>query len=170
MTMRDEKPAEAGAARIVRPGPVSLFEAHLAVTNLDASVAFYRDVLGLELAHRTTDVALLWIGLRGRAMLGIWAAGSAPQKTTNHIAFRATLDDVLAAPAALRDAGITPLDFAGAATYAPVVLGWMPAASLYFRDPDGHLLEYLAMLPGEPRPEYGVLSWEAWQRYQQPAV
>jgi len=168
--MRDEEPAGDGAVRIVRPGAVSLFEAHLAVTNLDASVTFYRDVLGLALAHRTPDVAFLWVGSRGRAMLGVWAAGSAPQKTTSHIAFTATLDHVLAAPAALRDAGITPLDFAGEATDAPVVLGWMPAASVYFRDPDGHLLEYLAMLPGEPRPEYGVLSWDAWQRYQQAAV
>jgi lactoylglutathione lyase len=28
-----------------------LFEAHLVVADLDASIAFYRDRLGLELAH-----------------------------------------------------------------------------------------------------------------------
>ena len=28
-----------------------LFEAHLTVADLDASIAFYRDRLGLELAH-----------------------------------------------------------------------------------------------------------------------
>jgi hypothetical protein len=32
----------------------------------------------------------------------------------------------------------------------------------YFRDPDGHLLDYLAMLDGNPRPECGVVSWSRW--------
>jgi lactoylglutathione lyase len=38
----------------------------------------------------------------------------------------------------------------------------MPAAAVYFRDPDGHLLEYLAMLDEEPRPDSGVVSWSQW--------
>ena len=75
-----------------------------------------------------------------------------------HIAFAAALDDVIAAPRALQLAGITPLDFDGHPTDEPVVLAWMPAASIYFRDPDGHLLEYIAMLPEDPRPDGGVLS------------
>jgi lactoylglutathione lyase len=145
----------------------NLFEAHLAVADLDASIAFYRDVLGLELAHRTTEprAAFFWIGAHGRAMLGLWAAGGAsqPNAPTSHIAFSAAIDDVLTAPHELRSAGITPLDFNGHPTDAPVVLGWMPAVSIYFRDPDGHLLEYVAMLPDLPRPEWGVVSWYAWQ-------
>jgi lactoylglutathione lyase len=76
---------------------------------------------------------------------------------TSHIAFRAPLADVVAAPDTLRSAGITPLDFDGRSTDQPVVLAWMPAASVFFRDPDGHLLEYIAMLPHEPRPDYGVV-------------
>ena len=40
----------------------------------------------------------------------------------------------------------------------------MPAAALYFTDPDGHLLEYLTMLDDEPRPEAGVLSYSEWTR------
>jgi hypothetical protein len=43
----------------------------------------------------------------------------------------------------------------------------MPAVSLYFTDPDGHLLEYLAMLPQEPRPAAGVVSYSDWQAMQQ---
>jgi lactoylglutathione lyase len=81
-----------------------------------------------------------------------------------HVAFAAGLDDVLAAPQTLASAGITPLDFDGLPTDEPVVLGWMPAASVYFRDPDGHLLEYLAMLPDAPRPEWGILPWSVWRR------
>jgi hypothetical protein len=39
----------------------------------------------------------------------------------------------------------------------------MPAVSVYFLDPDGHLLEYIAMLPDEPRPDAGVMTWNAWR-------
>ena len=77
-----------------------LFEAHLVVADLDASIAFYRDRLGLELAHvvPARQAAFFWIGSRGNSMLGLWTGGSAPQKTTTHIAFAASADDVIAAP------------------------------------------------------------------------
>jgi lactoylglutathione lyase len=35
----------------------------------------------------------------------------------------------------------------------------MPAAVVYFRDPDGHQLDYLAMLGAKPRPELGIVPW-----------
>jgi lactoylglutathione lyase len=143
-----------------------LFEAHLAVADLDRSIAFYRDRLGLQLAHvvPARQAAFCWIGQPGTTMLGLWAGGSAPQKTTNHVAFAAALDDLLEAPRALHSAGITPLDFDGAPINEPVVIAWMPAVSIYFHDPDGHLLEYLAMLEEDPRPEAGVLTWREWTR------
>ena len=143
-----------------------LFEAHLTVADLDRSVAFYRDVVTLQLAHVTLDrqVAFFWIGGPGNSMLGLWVAGPAPQKMTMHVAFAASLEDVVAAPRALRSAGITPLDFDGQPTDEPVVLAWMPAASIYFRDPDGHLLEYIAMLSEDARPEVGVVTWREWTR------
>ena len=108
-----------------------LFEAHLVVADLDASIGFYRDRVGLDLAHVTParHAAFFWVGPVGNAMLGLWAAGSGPQRMTLHTAFRASLEDVVAAPRALRSAGITPLDFDGQPTDEPVVLAWMPAAS-----------------------------------------
>ena len=143
-----------------------LFEAHLSVANLDISIAFYRDKVGLELAYvlPARQAAFFWIGSRGNGMLGLWAAGSAPQKMTFHIAFAAALDRVIAAPRTLQSAGIEALDFDGQPTREPVVLAWMPAASVYFRDPDGHLLEYIAMLADEPRPDEGVVTWREWTR------
>jgi hypothetical protein len=45
-----------------------------------------------------------------------------------------------------------------------MVFGWMPALAIYFRDPDGHALEFVAMLPDESRPEVNVVSWDEWQR------
>jgi lactoylglutathione lyase len=142
-----------------------LFEAHLIVADLDASVAFYRDRLGLELAHvvPARRAAFFWVGARGNSMLGLWQGGAGPVKTTTHIAFATTPEDVLAAPKRLQSAGIVALDFNGRPTDEPVVLAWMPAVAVYFLDPDGHLLEYISMLEGEARPDEGLVEWRAWR-------
>ena len=147
------------------PTPVrGLFETHLTVRDVPRSVAFYRDVVGLPVALELPErnAAFMWIGERGRSMLGLWGIGSAVNSMTLHIAFDVALDDVLAAPARLRGAGVTPLSFFGVETDEPDVLGWMPAAAVYFQDPDGHLLEYLAMLDEPPRPDAGILPWSRW--------
>lgn len=141
-----------------------LFEAHLTVGDLDASIAFYRDRLGFELAHvaPARGAAFFWLGARGHSMLGLWQDGTGPQKTTGHVAFATGADAVIAAPATLRSAGIVALDFNGRPTDEAVVLAWMPAVAVYFLDPDGHLLEYIAMLDGAPRHDDGVMTWSAW--------
>ncbi|MBI2827264.1 MAG: VOC family protein [Planctomycetia bacterium] len=145
---------------------LDLFESHLTVSDLDRAMAYYGGALGLELAHVVPDrrVAFYWIGGRGASMLGLWEVDPAPQRLSLHVAFKVELADLLAAPAQLRAAGATPLDFAGHPTDEPVVLAWMPAASLYFHDPDRHLLEFLAMLPEAPRPGWGVIPWSEWTR------
>ena len=141
-----------------------LFETHLTVADLARSVAFYRDVVGLPLALELPErgAAFFWIGAPGEAMLGLWSLGSAPVGLSLHIAFRALLDDVLGACDRLRSLGITPLSFDTIETAEPSVIGWMPAAAVYFRDPDGHLLEYLAMLDEQARPERGIVTWSEW--------
>ncbi len=141
-----------------------LFETHLNVRSLDASIRFYRDTLGLQLAStvEARRAAFFWIGAPGQAMLGLWETGPSPLQLHGHFAFKVTLADALLAAPALRKAGIEPLDFDGAPTSEAVVLAWMPAAAVYFRDPDGHLLEFLAMLDERPEPELGVLAWPAW--------
>jgi lactoylglutathione lyase len=143
-----------------------LFEVHLTVTDLERAIAFYRDAVGLRLAHveSARQVAFFWIGQPGNAMLGLWSGGAGPERLTSHTAFSVSLADLLAAPGALRAAGITPLDFAGQPTTQPIVFAWMPAASVFFRDPDGHLLEYIAMLPQEPRPDFGIMPWRMWEQ------
>ena len=146
------------------PAAIGLFEAHLTVSDMSRSVAFYRDVVGLPLAFELPErgAAFFWIGGRGEAMLGLWSLGSAPMALSLHIAFKAPLEDVLSGCDGLRSAGVTPLSFFGAETDEPSVLGWMPAAAVYFRDPDGHMLEYLAMLDEPPRPEVGIVPWTEW--------
>jgi lactoylglutathione lyase len=148
--------------------PISdLFEAHLTVANLDRSIAFYRDVVGLELAHviPARNVAFFWMGGRGNAMLGLWSIGSSPMFMRLHIAFRVELAQVEASIASLRRAGLVPRRGGGGREIdEPVVLAWMPAASVYFDDPDGHSLEYICMLPDTPRPDLGTVPLSQWRR------
>jgi lactoylglutathione lyase len=138
-----------------------LFETHLTVADLERSVAFYRDVVGLPVALEVPErgAAFHWIGRPGQSMLGLWSIGSAPMGMRLHIAFEMALADVRAAPDRLRAAGIQPLSFFGEPADEPSVIGWMPAAAVYFQDPDGHMLEYLAMLDGPPKPELGIVPW-----------
>ena len=141
-----------------------LFETHLTVSDLERSVTFYRDVVGLPLALELPErgAAFMWIGAPGEAMLGLWSLGSVPLALSLHVAFRASLQDVMGACERLRSLGVTPLSFFATEAQEPSVIGWMPAAAVYFRDPDGHLLEYLAMLDEQPRPERGVVPWSQW--------
>ena len=146
------------------PKTTGLFETHLTVSNLDRSIAFYRDIVGLPLALVLEErgAAFFWIGRPGEAMLGLWSLGSMPMGLSLHIALEASLEDILAACDGLRSNGVTPLSFFGAETSEPSVIGWMPAAAVYFRDPDGHSIEYLAMLDEPPRAERGIVSWSDW--------
>jgi lactoylglutathione lyase len=146
------------------PVPTGLFEAHLGVSDLGRAVAFYQDVVGLELAFEARDrgAAFLWVGSPGDSMLGLWTVGDAPQHLSLHLAFRISVGDVLGACDRLRSLAVTPLSFFATETDEPSVIGWMPAAAVYFRDPDGHLLEYLAMLDEPPRPDLGIVSWSQW--------
>jgi lactoylglutathione lyase len=153
-----------------QPGPTipvqALFEAHLTVADLDRAIRFYRDIVGLRLAHVAPErpAAFFWVGPPGGAMLGLWPVGSGPQTMRLHTAFRTSVANVLDAPRVLRSKGITPVDSDGVPTDEPVVFAWMPAASVFFRDCDGNLLEFIAMLPDGARPERGVVPWRTWQK------
>ena len=145
-----------------------LFESHLTVSDLSRSVAFYRDVVGLPVALEVPErgVAFLWCGAPGNAMLGLWSLGSTPMGLNLHIAFDVELEHVLDSPDRLKGLGVSPLSFFGEETDEPTVIGWMPAAAVYFRDPDGHLLEYVAMLDQEPRADLGIIPWSEWTQNQ----
>ena len=143
-----------------------LFETHINVSNLERSLAYYRDVLGLELGARddVRRIAFMWVGGHGEAMLGLWEK-PVDQVIPQHFAFRATIEDVVKRSADwLNQRGLPAHNFLKDGSQNPMVFGWMPAVAIYFRDPDGHALELIAMLPGKARPELGVVSLQDWER------
>ena len=94
-------------------------------------------------------------------MLGLWGPSTTLGRAFHecHIAFNFSLVDLLAAGQRLNAAGIQTQNFAGQETIEPSVIGWMPAAQLYFRDRDGHSLEFIALLDESPQPAFlGSLS------------
>jgi lactoylglutathione lyase len=155
-----------------------LFETHLDVVDLDRSLGFYGAVLGLEVALRREEVdaaradahslgasrfALLWIGGPGHGILGLWER--APERVrAQHFAFEVSLQDLPHLVARLEHRGVEFRDFFQQRTTFPTVFGFIPAASIYFDDPDGHVLELLAPLAAPPRPDLGVLSWAEWTK------
>lgn len=95
-------------------------------------------------------------------MLGLW------EKPTNelekrHFAFRCEVNDIInnSIPY-LKEKNLKPYNFLKDETEKPMVFAWMPAIAIYFNDPDGNVLEFIAVLEGAPRPELGVITYEDW--------
>ena len=98
-------------------------------------------------------------------MLGLWEK-PADDIQRQHFAFRISLEDMKYAKQDLLSRGLEPRNFLLDGTKDPMVFAWMPAVAIYFQDPDGHSLEYIATLEGEPRPDLGVISWAEWDKLQ----
>ena len=92
----------------ISPKISGIFETHLTVRNLDRSIAFYRDTLGLTLAGHYAEriVAIFWAGQKADGMLGFWETGTGPLHMGLHFAFRVDFDTVCRTPAWLRQQGI----------------------------------------------------------------
>ncbi|MGV1755721.1 VOC family protein [Rhizobium sp. A22-96] len=154
------------------PDITGLYETHLTVSDLQRSIGFYRDILKLEVATiiESRNVAFLWIGDKRTSMLGLWETGSAPLRMRLHIALRTSLDDVIRSAAALKANGVQPKGFHGEPLDEPVVVGWMPAVSQYFSDPDGHSIEFIHVLEEAADPGFGVKPYSQWLARPKTAV
>ncbi len=102
----------------------------LAVRDVGRSVAFYRDVLGFDVATTWPDGAYLSAGSLWLCLSQDPETRSAPHPDYTHVAFDVAAEDFAAAAGRIRDAGATL---------------WKDnrseGESLYFLDPDGHKLE-----------------------------
>jgi catechol 2,3-dioxygenase-like lactoylglutathione lyase family enzyme len=147
-----------------------LWETHITVSDLDRSIGFYRDVVGLTLAHTVPHrhAAFFWIGPPRQAMLGLWSIHTSPIAMKLHYAFQVTLEDAVKSIAALTKAGLQPTSGTGQPIDEPEVIPWIPSASVYFVDPDGHSLEFIAMLPEPPAPDMKHLPLSAWRDLRRP--
>jgi catechol 2,3-dioxygenase-like lactoylglutathione lyase family enzyme len=121
------------------------------VTDTEAAKQFYIDIVGLQFGYRDPgrDIVFLWAGSERRSMLGLWGPGTEYGREFRkcHAAFAMSLAELLDAGARLRQRGIQTTNFMGDTTIEPSIIGWMPAAQLYFADRDGHALERRGKTP-----------------------
>jgi methylmalonyl-CoA/ethylmalonyl-CoA epimerase len=126
--MRDESPVVTGLAQVA-----------ISVSDLEASVAFYRDVLGLTyLFSAPPSLAFLQCGPT-RLMLSGEPPGEAPSRPTLYYA----VADIHAAVDAVRAGG-------AAVTQEPAViarLGTMDVWLAFTQDPDGNPVGLMAEVP-----------------------
>jgi len=145
-----------------------LYETHIAVSDTAASEKFYHDVVELPFAYRdpTRDVTFLWADSKQKGMVGLWGPGTAYGQRDGviskcHFAFAMPLEQLVSAIASLQESGIETFGFNGEKLSEPSVIGWMPSAQIYFRDPDGHTLEFISILPEQPVPGF-IGTYSQW--------
>jgi lactoylglutathione lyase len=144
-----------------------LYETHLPVTGTERSREFYVDTVGLRFAYRDPkrDIVFLWIGENRVSMLGLWGPGTTYGSALHpaHLAIAISLPELLASGKRLNELGVATHGFGKLDTIEPSVIAWMPSAQLYFRDPDGHSIEFIALLDEEPDPSF-IGSLTEWQK------
>jgi lactoylglutathione lyase len=102
-------------------------------------------------------------------MLGLFRVDAVIHRSAAeyHISFRVGESDVDEMVPWLRKRGIEPIHPPRAPVQGPmkepIVHGWMPAAAVFFRDPDGHLLEFIADLADAPRPDFLYRPLSEWR-------
>jgi catechol 2,3-dioxygenase-like lactoylglutathione lyase family enzyme len=122
--------------------PIELDHTILDVEDFEASVAFYRDVVGLEHGGRSGPFEVMLV----TPDLAIDLRESA-RPAPRHLAFRLDREAFEAAFSRIRDGGIA---YGDAPSTPDNLRGPAPSTgvhgvtdSVYFRDPNGHLLEIL---------------------------
>ncbi len=149
-----------------------LYEVHLPVTDVDRAIDFYVEKIGFELGfggRGGPSSLLLFTDGDTRWMLGLFQVGTVVHRhaAEYHISFRVAEEDVDRMVPYLRERGIEPIHPPTAPAQGPmdepIVHGWMPAAAVFFRDPDDHLLELIADLTDAPRPDFMYRSLSEWR-------
>ncbi len=141
--------------------------------DVDRAIDFYVEKLGFELGFGErggSSALLLYADGETRWMLGLFRVDTIEHRhaAEYHISFRVAEEDVDRMVPCLRERGIEPVHPPGAPVQGPmnepIVHGWMPAAAVFFKDPDGHWLELIAELTDTPRPDVLYSSLREWRR------
>ena len=142
------------------------------MTDLDRAVDFYVNKLGFEFGFGWRDrssALLLYSEAEQRWMLGLFRVDTVIHRNAAeyHISFRVDKERVDSMIPWLRERGIEtehpPRAPVQGSMKEPIVHGWMPAAAVFFRDPDGHLLEFIADLADPPRPDFLYRPLSEWR-------
>ena len=119
-----------------------VYEVAIKVKDLSKSEPFYREVLDLQVGIR--DEKRNWLFLRAGGDAGmIVLQEDKGEFPLQHFAFTVDEADVELAATMLRERGVN--------VEGPVVHDWMPATSIYFKDPDGNDLELCAVIQLKPK-------------------
>jgi lactoylglutathione lyase len=147
-----------------------LYETHLPVADTQTAEKFYREIVGLAFAYRdpSRDIVFMSADTIEKAMLGLWGPNTTYGKQgratqAHHLAFAVRFDELISAITSLKRRGVEVLGFGGEETDEPTVIGWMPSAQIYFRDPDGHLVEFITILPDSPNPNF-IGKYSGWRK------
>jgi lactoylglutathione lyase len=149
-----------------------IYEVHLPVTDLDRAIDFYVTKLGFVLGFGErggSSALLLCTDGHVRWMLGLFRVDTVVhrQSAEYHISLRVAEEDVDGMIPYLRERGIEPLHPPTAPVQGPmtepIVHGWIPAAAVFFNDPDGHLLELVVELSDPPRPDFLYRPLSEWR-------
>lgn len=142
----------------IAPAGTRIGHVHLKVSDLERSIAFYRDVIGLEVQQRYgTQAAFLSAdGYHHHIGLNTWESAGGPRPARNatglyHTAF--LYEDRKALAKAFRRAVEAGVEIEGAADHGV-------SEAIYFSDPDGNGIElYRDRAPGDwPRDAAGELQ------------
>lgn len=146
-----------------------LYETHLPVANTEIAKDFYTEIVGLPFAYRDPgrDIVFLWAASKEQGMISLWGPNTTYGQDNGiarkcHLAFAVPFHELLAAIRKLNECGIETLGFDGHQTHEPTVIGWMPSVQIYFRDPDGHILEFISILPDPPDPGF-IGTYSDWK-------
>ena len=100
-----------------------LYETHIPVTDIKASEAFYRDIVGLPFAYRepARDIVFLWVDEKQKGMIGLWGPTTGyglqnGMRTRCHLAFAVPFDQLQRAIMKLNQHGIETTNFGGKTT------------------------------------------------------
>ncbi|MDE0583428.1 VOC family protein [Planococcus sp. A6] len=145
-----------------------LYEAHLPVRDLKRSIEFYTS-LELELAYETQKLAFFWI-VKGQSWVGLWETDKAEtpyHPSLRHIAFHVDVKAIRNAKDWLADRGIEARTaFGFSPEEQPLNLPNRPYAhaAVYFHDPDGNSLEFIAPLDFKIEEEFDMMSLAQWDQ------
>jgi len=145
-----------------------LFETHLFVEDIERSIEFYSNKMELEQCHYEDErrAAFFWIEKPKQFMLGLWEKPK-EEIDIRHFAFGCEPNWVLNESVVfLKKKNIICRNFLNDGTERPMVFAWVPAISIYFDDPDGHILEFIGVLNGKSKSENGIVSYETWKELE----